>query len=227
MGIYNRGLPASRGETGPAKIRPRVGPAVQLQESELLDGVDGYREWHWGIFPTEVVEWNDPQLPKRMIQCGNLARLHVRPPPRPGVHPRRERDRKIEMTLAVAQRSHIAFDPDHPHQRLYFLLPPDARRAVRARYWDQNNSRPMPLVNLASIAGGRHATRDYPNVLVKPCGLLVAVIYRTWKQSDPPSFYIHKLGEVSSMFPILAADAKGRFWFAGGNYTAPAPGITD
>ena len=63
--------------------------------------------------------------------------------------------------------------------------------------------------------------------MVKPIGAVVAVVYFTDKQGDGPSYYIHKMGEITGGFPALAVDGQGRFWFAGGSYTSPTPGITD
>jgi hypothetical protein len=67
---------------------------------------------------------------------------------------------------------------------------------------------------------------------VKPIGILTGLVYYTHKKGDenpgnPRSYYIHKMGEMSKFYPILAGDAQGRLWLAGGNYSCPSPGITD
>jgi hypothetical protein len=56
---------------------------------------------------------------------------------------------------------------------------------------------------------------------------MVAVVYFTHKKDDGPSFYIHRMGEMTCYFPIIACDRQGRLWICGGNYTSPTPGITD
>jgi hypothetical protein len=56
---------------------------------------------------------------------------------------------------------------------------------------------------------------------------MTAVVYFTQKKDDGPSYYIHRMGEMTCYFPLLCCDAKGRLWICGGNYTSPTPGITD
>ena len=78
------------------------------------------------------------------------------------------------------------------------------------------------------MVGGRHAKKDdYPNVKVRPIGILTNVVYGTEKQGDGYSFYIHHMGEESGIQPALGVDRRGRLWVLGGNYTSPTPGITD
>lgn len=168
-----------------------------------------------------------------LIECGRLVRMHIRAPKgaHQNRHPRRQRDSMIEFSQSVAANSHIAYDPDHPDERLYLLVPPQASTTLKKRFWDENEFRPMPLNEVAVIAGGRHGRRDYPNVMVKPIGVLTAVVYFTSKKGDVVngvgSYYIHKMGELSKFFPFLCADSRGRLWLSGGNYKSPTPGITD
>lgn len=134
----------------------------------------------------------------------------------------------IEFSRSVSEGSHIAYDPDHPYERLYLLVPPGAQQTLSKRFWYENNFHPMNLNEIAMVAGGRHGRRqDYPDIMVKPVGVLTAVVYFTHKKGDGPSYYIHKVGELSGKFPFLCCDQIGRLWLAGGNYTSPSPGITD
>jgi len=139
----------------------------------------------------------------------------------------------IELSRSVSANSHIAFDPDHPYQRLYLLIPAKARETLKAQFWAKNNISPMLLGQAAELAGGRHGKmKDYPSVLVKPFGVCTACVYFTHKEgdenpNDPRSYYIHQMGELTKYFPLLCCDHQGRLWFAGGNYTSPTPGITD
>jgi len=210
-----------------------IDPALDLDGREMKKGAEDYSKWHWGYSPRKVVDWNDPDMPRMLVECGKLVRLHVRAPrDSNSVHPRRRRDAMIEFSRNVSDNAHIAYDPEHPHERLYLLVPPSQRRTIKKRFWDNN---PMPARNLndlAAIAGGKHGRkRDYPNVVCKPIGVLTGVVYYTAKRGDSPenggSFYIHKVGELSAHYPFLCVDNKGRLWLAGGNYTSPPPGITD
>jgi hypothetical protein len=179
-----------------------------------------FTEWHWGIEPETIIEWDDPDYPEYLIEAGRLAELRYR-------EPGRRRDTSLKLARDAMNKSHIAFDPEHPNERLYLVLAPEARKKVQRKR--SNPSMPsMKLGELAEHIGGRHGTgHDYPDVSIQPMGILTAVIYYTNKEGDGPSFYIHHMGEESGVMPALAKDKKGRLWLAGGNYTSPTPGITD
>jgi len=190
--------------------------------------------WEWreaDEFDLRLVEWDDPDYPEgALIECGNLARIHFRAPTssRPtSRHPRRRRDTTITFSRLVAKQAQLAYDPEHPSDRLYMLIPEAARRSLKQRFWDENSAAARPLTEWALLAGGRHAKGGYPRVMAKPVGIMTAVVYFKNKKGHGPSFYIHKMGEVSCYFPILCCDQKGRLWLCGGNYTSPSPGITD
>lgn len=196
-------------------------------------GADQFTEWHWGIEPSRVVHCDDPDLPSgELIECGRLIRLHFAAP-RGERHPRRERDTMLQLSRQLSQSAHVAFDPNHSKQRMYFILPSKAMAVLRKRFWVENDVPAMYLSDLARIAGGHHGRmNDYPNLRVKPVGILTGVLYYTRKKGDenpddPRSFYLHKMGEETQQYPFLAVDAKGRLWVAGGAYTAPTPGITN
>lgn len=220
---------------------PHQGLAIDadVDPDELSKGTQHYDDWHWGIGPGKVIDWDDPDYPRMLIECGRLIRLHVRAPdnwianPKRGSHPRRKRDTMIELARTASENSHIAFDPDHPEERLYLLVDPKASKTLARRFWHENEARSLDLNALAAIAGGKHGKRsDYPKIRVKPVGVLTAVVYYTHKKGDenpgnPKSYYIHAVGELSNHYPILCVDEKGRLWLAGGNYRSPTPGITD
>jgi hypothetical protein len=134
------------------------------------------------------MDWNDEDMPRLLIECGKLVRLHLRAPRDDSSrHPRRRRDAMIEFSKNVSPFAHIAYDPDHPYERLYLLIPPSQRKTLKEHFWDNN---PMPARNLndlAQIAGGKHSRkRDYPDVMCKPLGVLTGVVYYTAKQGDSP-----------------------------------------
>lgn len=176
--------------------------------------VQGYKKWHWGAAADRVIDWPDDDLPDELIECGRLLELHVDKLP------------AIKIRWARRNGSACAFDPTHPFQRLYFLLPAEERQGARRSFYDSR--KPTATLNaIAKAAGGRQATSDYPKVQAQPIGRLNAVVYLTEKKGDGLSKYIHHFGEVSGVKPILAVDAMGRLWVCGGNYTVPTPGITD
>lgn len=182
-----------------------------------------YENWHWGIPSTKTIRWNDRDYPDELIDIGRLAELHFK----------RTQDAPkqiVNIGRAFLERSHAAFDHHHPNQRIYLYTPTEVRRAAARSFWNPRAPR-YDLNVLARMAGGRQATRDYPAIEVQPIGICTHVTYFTWKKGDDDdkrgSFYIHEFGEESGIRPVLAVDATGRFWLAGGNYTCPNPGITD
>jgi hypothetical protein len=182
-----------------------------------------YRNWHWGADCTQIIEWRDPDYPAHLIEIGRLAELHVLLGPRGG-------KRVIHVAPEHMDGSHLAFDPDHSRQRLYVLTPDAVRRAARRNFWDASAS--ITLEELARKVGGGHLN-GYPDVRVSPVGTLTHVTYLTLKEGDGVSLYIHHLGEEDiakgkePRQPMLAVDAKGRFWIVGGAYHCPVPGITN
>jgi hypothetical protein len=209
----------------------------KLTPAQFKKGRQMAADWKW-YEPSEfdshlkLVEWDDPDYPDGvLIECGNLARIHFRAPSRGSsnrqAHPRRRRDTTVALTTAQAAQSYLAFDPEHAFDRLYMLIAGRARKSLAARFWGENTVRPRPLAEWAMLAGGRHAQGGYPTVIAKPVGVMTAVVYYTDKKDDGPSYYIHRMGEMSCYFPILCCDDRGRLWVCGGNYTSPTPGITD
>lgn len=184
-----------------------------------------------------IIDWSDPDFPTgAVIECGNLSRIHFRAPDEEGQHPRRRRDTTLTLSLPMAKKSYLVFDPESPDERLYMCIDKGACNSIAQRFWVGNGASPRSLSQWATLAGGRHAKTanrptlsqgGYPNVQAKPVGVMTAVVYYTTKRDDGPSFYLHRFGEISCNFPILACDQKGRIWVCGGSYKNPTPGITD
>jgi len=180
------------------------------------DPVERYTKWHWGEQPTKQIQVNDPNLPEFLIECGKLIELHV--DLLPDDNP---------VTIAPEEGASLCFDNDHPSDRLYIVqLPKRVKSAVKRR-WCGANAEWWDLQAIAAMAGGRHATEDYPAIDAVPIGTLTAVVYATHKRGDGPSQYIHQLGEETGVQPILAATKAGNLLICGGNYTSPYAGITD
>jgi hypothetical protein len=191
-----------------------------------------YKNWHWGEEATTQVEWPDPDYPDTLIEIGRLTELHVKENPEV-----KGRPQIIRIPEDHADSSHLAFDADHPAQRLYVLTPEAVRRAARRTYYDADAN--MPLEALAQGvaedvgATAAHASGYASNVNASPIGFLTHVVYLTHKKGDGVSLYIHELGENDKhagkpvRLPLLVVDAQGRFWIVGGAYTCPVPGITN
>jgi len=188
-----------------------------------MNGAKIFKEWHWGIPHAIEVEWDDDDLPRYLVEAGRLKEIHYRPLQS---NPKR-RDKIIKLPKAQANLSHVTFDPEHKHQRLYLLLDPKTRKEMRTKLYKGNPSPLYSLYDVSEMVGGRHAVDDYPKILGKIVGILTDIVYATAKKGDGMSFYIHKMGEESGIVPALVVDAKGRLFIVGGNYTAPTPGITD
>jgi hypothetical protein len=190
-----------------------------------------YKNWHWGEEATEKIEWPDADYPDTLIEIGRLTELHVKEDPSlPG------RSQVIRIPEEHVDGSHLAFDADHPAQRLYVLTPEVVRRATRRHYWDEEANAPLEDLarGLSESMGATSAhASGYPRVNASPVGYLTHVVYLTHKRGDGVSLYIHELGENDKhagkpvRLPLLAVDAKGRFWVVGGAYTCPVPGITN
>ena len=190
---------------------------------------DAYNRWHWGINPATSAEWDDKSkdargrevYPDALVECGRLVELRFR-------IPGERKDMAMVLDQQQANRSHLTFDPDHPHERLYVLLPKDVLVGSKQAYWRKNPQDALPMNDLARLVGGRHGKKaDYPHLDVKPVGILTSFVYATEKEGDGFSMYVHRAGEESGIRPCLAADCEGRLWIVGGNYTSPTAGVTD
>lgn len=183
-------------------------------------GAKAYKRWHWGIEPTKEVEWSDPELPDYLIETGRLVELHYEPLAG-------GKKKIIKLNKTDSNGSHLAFDPDHKYERLFILSSPSFKKKMK-KYWTNSPWDSIPLREAAKEAGGKHGKmRDYPDVRVRPIGVLTNITYACEKKGDGYSFYIHHMGEESGIQPWLTVDKRGKLYIAGGNYTSPTPGITD
>jgi hypothetical protein len=216
--------------------RVKVRPDVDLEANDIDAGVKAARKWSWhdGKDPSkmpelEVLDIPDPELgDMKIVACGRLVRIHVRAPKQNPTHPRRERDTMLELSRRASENSYLGYELGHPYDRLHIILDPDVQKGFQQRFWRDSTAPRIEMNQLASLAGGKHGKlQDYPDLEVKPVGVMTAVVYYTDKEGDGASYYIHKMAELSHNFPILACDDLGRLWILGGSYTAPTPGITD
>lgn len=183
---------------------------------------DVYTRWHWGYKPTKVIEINDPLLGhKRLVEMGRLVEIHLR----------REGPKVVwKVPRKWIDRTYAVFDKDHRWQRIYFIIEPGLRPAVRRDFW-QEGAPTHALADVAVAVGGRHGTRDYPSIHVQVIAAVPNLVYLTAKKGDAPNHtkpdpYIHRMGEEGGIEPALCVAADGTLWFAGGSYRAPTPGIT-
>jgi hypothetical protein len=192
----------------------RIAPAAQKRLEQV------YKRWHWGEAATHVVDC-DPDFPPHLVEIGLLLELHLRPFDS-------DRDTVFAVREDDIPHSHVGFDTDHKHQRIYIQCSPALRESGRDLY-HLSEAKPMALASVAGELGeGHHANprSGYVKTSVKPLGHLTHITYFTHKRGDGPSGYIHEMGEEGGVPPILCVSRDGRFWLAGGSYTCPSPGIT-
>lgn len=201
-----------------------------------------YKEAHWGIEADKVLEVDDPDLPDHLTMMGRLAELEVSSPG--GVSIILEFPAGGDMPQAM-----LLFDGPKV-RRLYNVLDTQVLQDMKRSLWDRGRGvEPVKLAQLATWDEDGHPYRQklrqhkkrYPNVLVKPVGIVERVVYSTAKKDDAksrkkgarhahefiPDLYEHHMGEESGHKPWLGVDKKGRLWWAGGNYHVPAAGVTD
>ncbi len=205
-----------------------------------------YKNAHWGIEADKVLEVDDRDLPSELTMMGRLAELEVAPPGGRGRTVVLKFDTEGDIPPAM-----LLFDLPRT-RRLYNVLDPENLRNMKRRLWDAGKGiKAIPLSQLARWDEDGHPypqrtrlrqhAKKYPRVMVKPVGIVTRVVYETPKMDDAkprrrnarraddfdPDFYEHHMGEESGHQPWLGVDAKGRLWWAGGNYHVPDAGITD
>lgn len=174
-----------------------------------------YKDFHWGVKATKVLRIPDPLFP-HLVGIGLLKEIEL---DIDGRH----------LVLGFPSGSHIAFDPEHPVDRIYIVVPPKFQAHCRYLFANNENQGGLTatLSTLARYAPGCQGDHHYPRKRAMWLGWATHCLYHTEKKGDGWSDYIHHLGEVTDQPPGLAADVDGRFWLVGGNYTCPNPGITD
>lgn len=184
-------------------------------------GPKRYSDWHWGIPHTKVIEFDGP--PGSGIQCGRLVELRY-------YVPERTREQRLRLDPNEIERCHLAFDHQHPYERLYLILSAPVKAKMAAQFFNPE-AKSIPLATVAAKVGGVQkplGKNDYPDVLVQPFAVLTHILYKTTKEGDGLSTYIHTMGEEEGgVRPFLCVDADGNVWLAGGSYTCPDPGITN
>ncbi len=220
----------------PSLGKVKVSSSVNLDNEEIESGVRRARKWTWfdGKDPKKMPELEVIDIPDddlgdiKIIACGRLVRIHIRLPRKNPQHPRRQRDTMLELSRKASENSFLGFQMDHPLDRLHIILDPDVQKAMRQRFWVESTAPEIEMNKLAALAGGKQGKmQDYPDLEVKVVGVMTAVVYFAEKEGDGPSYYIHKMAEISHEPPILACDDLGRLWIIGGSYTSPDPGITN
>jgi hypothetical protein len=187
---------------------------------------DEYTDLHWGIPPIELIEWDDPDYPKRRLpEMGRLVELRIKEPGKRAIT-------KIALPRVQANGSHLICDMKHKNQRLYIFSHPKFAERMQREYGVRVNPRhALTLEQHAAEVGGHHADRTYPKVRGEYIGELRHVIYAcpkgTGKDADGYSFYIHEMGEEGGVRPGVVVDAKGRCWLVGGDYYVTTAGINN
>lgn len=172
-----------------------------------------YEDWHWGSPAKKLIRVNDPLVPD-VVGIGVLREFQLGPQ---------------RVALPIPAGCWIAFDPDHPCERLHIVLSPTFREEVRNTV--KHAKLLMPLQKIAELTRGDQAGEPMPNLQAAPIEVLESVTYFTHKAGEEGNRafdYQHDFGKEHSrgIKPILAADVSGRLWVCGGSYRCPLPGIT-
>ena len=192
---------------------------------------------HWGNKHTQVIRTKTPDLDRHLkkhqprhldepeiSEWGRMVGFGFIPLEKMNPHGKGPEER-IQFSDKDVDDNFLSYDPYHSHQRLYVILTPAMRREMKKELWSPSGEKPMRLSTLATRMNGRHATGDYPAIMVKPLGEMTYLDYLTDKKSDGISVYRHTLGEESGIRPEIAVDDKGRLWFLGGDYYSTEAGI--
>lgn len=216
---------AARPNRGNTQVVRPVAIPGGLRRPEHQRGVQAYRRWHWGQSPTEVLRWDDPDYPQHLVSCGRFIELVVQLASSGKVRAIQTSHDPRDHAPDNPNYCVLAYDQDHPYERLYICLTPRARENAAKLY---DPSKPSYyLVQIARAFPGRHATGDYPRVRAQLFGTVMRVTYGTIKKGDGPSHYVHRHGEATGKHPGVAVDATGRLWIVGGDSVSPVEGITD
>lgn len=199
----------------------KSGP-VERENPRMLSQM--FLDWHWGTPHDTMKRINDPRLPTHLVECGRVVQFEIEVPDNTAS----TGSRILNLTVPKAEQkdNHLAFDPDHRSHRLYVVMS-DRMKKETQKIYQTNSYAATPLKFWAKIAGGRHAKGDYPDIQVKPLGILYTSGYSTTKLPDGPTWYKHMMGEETGIRPILTVAEDGTLWLAGGDYTSPTPGITN
>ena len=174
-----------------------------------------YTSAHWGKTPAWARKVEHPEIPERrhLVQMGELLTLQYRDPP----------SRRLYDLAFRPGHAHLAFLPDESERLVVLLAPEDRTKAAKmvAKLdgpWEH-------LDDVAERVGGRQADFTCPDVMVRCLGRFTRVVYRTDKEGDGESDYVHRMGEEGGVEPMLCVDARGDVYIAGGSYRVPDRGI--
>jgi len=198
----------------PLEFEPATGRRANPGRPRKNAATSRYTSAHWGIAPDWTRKVEHPEIPnrRRVIQMGELLELEYRG--------------------ARGRLMHLSFDPQHAHlgflpdksERLIILTAPSDRRDLRALAREIDTAW-EPLPEVAAEIGGRQARFPSADVAVKCIGQFTRVVYRTDKEGDGVSDYVHRMGEEGGIEPMLCVDANGYLYAAGGSYRVPDRGI--
>ena len=188
-----------------------------------------YSQYHWGTNPTHEVETRSQHHSDKMVEYGRLYEIHVADDM---VYGHQKPDHILQIPESHLPTSYLLFDSKKKKKPLMIEVDPETQEEFKKLY-AENPNEPITLKNIAKMIGGYQSNRRYPNVRAKPLGYVTHIVYRTIKEVDGLSNYIHefgepyKKGEKWSQKPILAVDSKGEIFLCGGNYKSQIEGIVN
>lgn len=195
----------------------RRNPAQIANVPEKL--VREYRAKHWGLDPTAYFTIDDAALPPHLDAMGQLLELHVG---------REDGRGDMILTFPIRQtENQLCWDPYCRSHRMYPVIDRSQQDRMRRRLW-RNGAETYPIQEVADYVGGRQARYKQwhdPSLQVQAIGPLTHIVYRTEKQGDGLSDYIHEMGEEGGHPPYLCVDSFGCLWIAGGTYDVEDRGV--
>ena len=187
-----------------------------------------FKNFHWGIPHTHIVQIKDNRFPEHSVEIGKLMELRFERQEQGG----NVEQKSLEISKENINKCLVLFDNDHKHDRIYLLLSPSVRKDLKKIY-KQLDDKIVDANDICKSVGGHHSKEcDYPNIKGKPLGYLTHIVYWTKKKGDQDEIdgtgYVHKMGEEKGgVEPLILISADGNLWIIGGSYYCANAGITN
>ncbi len=188
-----------------------------------------YRIYHWGQNPTHRIETRSPYHSDKMIEYGRVCEIHLADESKQG---KQEASHVLTIPEEYLHQCYLLFDESKKKKPLFIELDKRTQKEFKTLY-EENPQKPMKLKEIAKLSPGYQSSRRYPPVLAKPLGYCTHIVYRTIKQPDGLTNYIHAFGEPYkrnekwTSKPILAVAKDGEVFLCGGNYKSQIEGIVN
>jgi len=188
-----------------------------------------YRIYHWGTEPSKKINTRSKHHSNHMVEYGRVCEIHLADSQEDG---KQEPDIVLIIPESHLHTSHLLFDDAKKRKPLMIELDPETQKEF-AKLYEENPQPLQKLKEIAKLSSGYQANRRYPDIKAKPLGYCTHIVYRTIKESDGLTNYIHAFGEPYKRNekwtnkPILAVAKDGEVFLCGGNYKSQIEGIVN